>query len=62
MDGIRIYREDERPWLAGFTGNAGPGSARPGPKALRPYNGAVLSVPAGQRKKPVAVPSAAKRA
>jgi hypothetical protein len=42
----QLYREDEGPWLLGFSGDVGPSSARPGPKALRPYNDAVLSIPA----------------
>ena len=33
----QLYLEDERPWLVGFSGDVGPSSARPGPKALRPY-------------------------
>ncbi len=40
----QLYREDERPWLVGFSGDVGPSSARPGPKALRPYNDAVLAI------------------
>jgi DNA sulfur modification protein DndC len=51
----QLYREDKRPWLVGFSGDVGPSSARPGPKALRPYNDAVLTIPAGQRKKPISV-------
>jgi len=64
-DSLRqLYLEDQRPWLVGFSGDVGPSSARPGPnavgpyigpKALRPYNDAVLSIPAGQRKKPISV-------
>jgi hypothetical protein len=46
-DSLRqLYLEDERPWRVGFSGDVGPSSARPGPKALRPYNDAVLSIPA----------------
>jgi DNA sulfur modification protein DndC len=51
----QLYLEDQRPWLVGFSGGVGPSSARPGPKALRPYNDAVLSIPAEQRKKPISV-------
>jgi hypothetical protein len=58
----QLYLEDQRPWLVGFSGDVGPNSVqpsvgpnsvRPGPKALRPYNSAVLAIPAEQRKKPM---------
>jgi hypothetical protein len=45
---LQLYLKDKRPWLVGFSGDVGPSSARPGPKALRPYNDAVLSIPAEQ--------------
>jgi DNA sulfur modification protein DndC len=51
----QLYLEDQRPWLVGFSGDVGPSSARPGPKALRPYNNAVMSIPAEQRKKPISI-------
>ena len=41
----QLYREDQRPWPVGFSGDVGPSSARPGSKALRPYNDAVLTIP-----------------
>ena len=51
----QLYLDDQRPWLVGLSGHVGPSSARPGPKALRPYNDVVLSIPAEQRKKPISV-------
>ena len=49
----QLYLEDQRPWLVGFSGDVGPSSARPGSKALRPYNDAVLTIPGDHLCRPV---------
>ncbi|MFZ0961262.1 MAG: hypothetical protein WAO35_10185 [Terriglobia bacterium] len=49
----QLYRENQRPWQAGFSGNVGPSSARPGPKALRPYKRRDPVAPAEQVRRPV---------
>ena len=55
-DSLRqLYLEDNRPWLVGFSGNVGPKSLRPGRTPFGPTNDTVLSIPAGQRKKPISV-------
>ena len=35
----QLYRDDARPWLAGFSGNVGPKALRPyrWPNSVRPY-------------------------
>ena len=48
----QLYLEDERPWLAGFSGNVGPKSLRPGPNAVRPYKRRDPVAPAEQVRGP----------
>ena len=46
----QLYLEDERPWLAGFSGR------KDGTMLASLIFDVVLTIPPGQRKKPVSVP------
>ena len=49
----QLYREDERPWLVGFSGGKDRHPSADGLASL--IFDAVLSIPAEQRKKPISV-------